>query len=46
MSAAQWAGLIAALMVAANLLCLAIALVRLRRRQSPSRLQKLAEVDK
>lgn len=42
MNGAQWAGLIAALMVAANLLCLAIAFVRLRRRQAPSRLQKLA----
>ncbi|WP_186420925.1 glycosyltransferase [Bosea sp. CS1GBMeth4] len=42
MSAAHWAGLIAALMVAANLVCLAIAFARLRRRQAPSRLQKLA----
>lgn len=42
MNGAQWAGLIAALMVAANLLCLAIAFVRLRRTQTPSRLQKLA----
>ncbi|CAN7281802.1 glycosyltransferase [Bosea sp. LjRoot90] len=42
MNAAQWAGLIAATMVAANLLCLAIAFVRLRRRSAPSRLQKLA----
>lgn len=42
MSAAQWAGLIAATMVVANLLCLAIAFVRLRRRPVPSRLQKLA----
>lgn len=42
MNAAQWAGLIAALMVAANLLCLAIAFMRLRRKQAPSRLQKLA----
>lgn len=36
MSAAQWAGLIAALLVAANLLCLAIAFMRLRRRPAPS----------
>jgi ceramide glucosyltransferase len=42
MNAAQWAGLIAALMVAANLVCLGIAFVRLRRKQAPSRLQKLA----
>ena len=42
MNGAQWAGLIAALMVAANLLCLAVAFVRLRRKQAPSRLQKLA----
>ena len=42
MNGAQWAGLIAVLMVAANLLCLAIAFVRLRRKQAPSRLQKLA----
>ena len=42
MNGAQWAGLIAALMVAANLVCLGIALVRLRRKQAPSRLQKLA----
>lgn len=42
MSAAHWAGLIAALMVAANLVCLAIAFARLRRRHAPSRLQKLA----
>ena len=42
MNGAQWAGLIAVLMVAANLLCLEIAFVRLRRKQAPSRLQKLA----
>lgn len=42
MNGAQWAGLIAALMVAANLVCLSIAFVRLRRKQAPSRLQKQA----
>jgi ceramide glucosyltransferase len=42
MTAAQWAGLIAALMVAANLLCLGIALVRLRRPRRRSRLEALA----
>jgi ceramide glucosyltransferase len=42
MSAAHWAGLIAAVMLAANLLCLGIALVRLRRRPRPSKLQRLA----
>ena len=38
MSAAHWAGLIAALLVAANLLCLAIAFVRLRRKPAESSL--------
>lgn len=42
MSAAHWAGLIAAVMLAANLLCLGIAFVRLRRRPRPSKLQRLA----
>lgn len=42
MSAAHWAGLIAAAMVAANLVCLAIAFARLRRRRAPSRLEKLS----
>ena len=38
MSAAHWAGLIAALLVAANLLCLAIAFLRLRRKPAESSL--------
>lgn len=42
MDAAQWAGVIAALLVAVNLLCLAIAFLRLRRRPAPSKLQRLA----
>jgi len=42
MVAAHWAGLVAGMMVAANLLCLGVAFLRLRRKPVRSRLEKLA----